>query len=242
VSLDKVSSVDTWSKIAALVATIATIFSGYNAIKVSSLEADLKQVEAERELNFRIYSSIADALESGDEKRVLAVRGIVQAMASESIRPAFLQALEPAIQRVYAREELEVAATTGSPKATTATEPPSVPADGSWGEWDFDVFWCASSGVEAENISSKIVYALKQTGAKGRIRSRILPDTVNLKSGYQVTGYQIRRSEDEVEMAGKLKQFVTTLPDLEGISILEKLTSQKTQWYISMFVCPANAS
>ncbi|MFT5674253.1 MAG: hypothetical protein ACI808_000168 [Paraglaciecola sp.] len=237
-SAENVSSVDRWSKIAALVATIATVFSAYNAIKVSSLEADFKQVEAERELNFRIYSSIADALESGDEKRVLAVRGIVQAMASESIRPAFLQALEPAMQRVFAQEELEVASSTIAQKGNASIEPKSITTDGSWGEWDFDVFWCASSGIEAENISSKIVHGLINAGAKGRIRSRILPDTVNQRRGYQVTGFQIRRSDNEIEMANKLNKFVTSLPDLENITIKEKLTSQKTAWYISIFVCP----
>jgi hypothetical protein len=239
-SLEKVTSIDKWSKIAALVATIATIFSAYNAIKVSSLETDLKQVEAERELNFKIYSSIADALESGDEKRVLAVRGIVQAMASESIRPAFLQALEPAMQRVFAKEELAVTSPTIAQQTNASTESQSITTDGSWGEWDFDIFWCASSGVEAENISSKIVYALENAGAKGRIRSRILPETVNQRSGYQVKGFQIGRSENEIEMANKLKEFVTSLPGLENITVKEKTTSQKTAWYISMFICPIN--
>ena len=237
-SSEQVSRVDSWSKIAALVATIATVFSGYNAVKVSDLEANLKQVEAERELNFRIYSSIADALQSGDDKRVLAVRGIVEAMASESIRPAFLQALEPAMERAFAKDELVVTSSTIGQKANAPNEPLSATSDGSWGEWDFDVFWCASSGVEAENISTKIVYALVNAGAKGRVRSRILPDIVNQKSGYQVTGFQIGRSENEIEMANKLKEFVSSLPGLENINIKDKLTSQNTAWYISMFICP----
>jgi hypothetical protein len=42
ISAEKENNVDKWSKKAALVATVATIFSAYNAVKVSSLETDLK--------------------------------------------------------------------------------------------------------------------------------------------------------------------------------------------------------
>lgn len=247
-------AVTKWSKIAALVATLATIVSGFNAIQVSRFETDLKQLEAERELNFRIYSSIADALESGDHKRVLAVRGIVEAMASESIKPAFRQALEPAMQRVFEQEQLEVALISekhsSSESNGESSQPPNIVTtptptedegghqDGNWEQWDFDIFWCASSGVEAESLATKIVYALKKNGAEGRIRTRVLPDSINRKKSYRASGLEIRRSANEIAMGNKLAAFIQTLPGFEDFQIKEKLTKQKTPWYISAFVCP----
>jgi hypothetical protein len=44
-------------------------------------------------------------------------------MASESIRSAFLQALEPALQRVFAKEELAVVSPTIRQKTNAFIEP-----------------------------------------------------------------------------------------------------------------------
>ena len=250
---DKTDTVTRWSKIAALIATLATIVSGFNAMQVNRFESDLKKVQAERELNFKIYSSIADALESGDPKRVLAVRGIVEAMASDSIKPAFRQALEPAMQRVFEQEQLALLNDThdGPPPVLPApvTAPPMtempIPDDMpepkaslAWNDWDFDIFWCASAGVEAESLANTITYALKKDGAKGRIRARVLPDSVNQRSAYGAWGVEIRRSDNEAAMANKLASFAETLPAFEQLTIRQKTTTQDTPWYISMFVCP----
>ena len=254
------SRIERWSKIAAFVATLATLLSGLSAFQVSRFETKLKEVQAERELNFRIYTSIADALESGDPKRVMAVRGIVEAMASDNIKPKFLEALEPAIVRVYQKEELavsqprsedttpenkdtaavdtlpseETGATTPEPAPVEAAEPRSNP----WGEWDIDIFWCADGSLNAENDANKIRAWLQQDGAQGRIRARILPSSVNQQSGYRVSGYEIRRSADEVGMANRLETFLRSIEGVGDHPWKQRTTTQDTPWYISVFICP----
>ena len=251
------ATVERWSKIAALVATLATILGAINALQVSRFDAQLKQAQAERELNFKIYASIADALESGDPKRVLAVRGIVDAMASDNIKPKFLEALEPAIVGVYEEEQISAMARSSArsaiePRPTVDAKslggegeaPPDpgavneAPVAPSWGDWDFDIFWCANSGVEAENLANKIRSWLINDGAKGRVRSRVLPNSVNAKSGFRVTGYQIRRSQQEVAMANRIERFILSIEGLEDLTLVQHVSSQNTPWYLSVFVCP----
>lgn len=253
-SLDK--TVTRWSKIAALVATVATVVSGFNAMQVSRFETNFKQVEAERELNFRIYSSIASALESQDPKQILAVRGIVEAMASESIKPAFRQALEPAMQRVFNQEQLDVptetvaATSTGGQSTSNGDDAGGGGSDSSgyskgqsstklaWNDWDFDIFWCSSSGIEAEGLANQISYWLVKDGAKGRVRTRVLPDSINDRASYSVSGIEVRRSKNEAAMGQKLAQFVGNLSSFKDLKVTEKTSNQNTPWYISVFVCP----
>ncbi len=252
--------IERWSKIAAFVATLATILSGLSAFQVSRFETKLKEVQAERELNFRIYTSIADALESGDPKRVMAVRGIVEAMASDNIKPKFLEALEPAIVSVYEEEQLALIETrpidesvddedTASPEALPDEEveaptpgPTPAVAEGTtsipWGDWDFDIFWCAGGGLNAENDANKIRAWLQRDGAQGRIRTRILPSSINQQAGYKVKGYEIRRSTEEAGMANRLETFLRNIEGVGKYPWVQRTTTQNTPWYISVFICP----
>jgi hypothetical protein len=76
-----------------------------------------------------------------------------------------------------------------------------------WGDWDFDIFWCTSSGAKAQNFATKIGDRLKAEGAEGRIRVRELPESINARSGYQIRGFAIRRNADENETATALKNL-----------------------------------
>ena len=111
-----------------------------------------------------------------------------------------------------------------------------------WGEWDLDIFWCSLSGDIAKQQAEIIGEQLLAEGAKGRIRIRELPDSINAKSGYQVKGYAIRRSNNERETANALKLLAEKSLKNKGVQAEFSLglTRQSTPWYISAFVCPSS--
>jgi len=125
--------------------------------------------------------------------------------------------------------------------AQVTARPPQnlAPATGTtWGNWDFDLFYCEGSRLGQEKAETVLVM-LKSDGAAGRIRVRLLPESVNQRSGYGVSGYQIRANANqrEQEIAGKLKAMAdTTLNPPASFKITK--TTQETKWYVSAFFCP----
>ena len=111
-----------------------------------------------------------------------------------------------------------------------------------WGDWDFDIFWCSSSGPKAEVQAKLIGEQLVAEGSKGRVRIRELPDSINAKSGYQVDGYAIRRNSNEKEAATALKLLAEQALEKNGnkSTFNLSLTRQSTPWYISAFICPGS--
>ncbi len=70
--------------IATLLGAIATILLAFNTWKVSQFETELRAAESVRELNFRIYASIAEAIESNNPQRIRAVCALVEALSSST--------------------------------------------------------------------------------------------------------------------------------------------------------------
>jgi hypothetical protein len=111
-----------------------------------------------------------------------------------------------------------------------------------WGKWDFDIFWCSTSGAKAKAQAETIGEQLAAEGAEGRIRIRELPDSINAKSGYQIDGYAIRRNSNEKEAATALKSLAENALEESGsnTTFTQSLTRQSTPWYISAFLCPSS--
>ena len=111
-----------------------------------------------------------------------------------------------------------------------------------WGKWDFDIFWCSTSGAKAKAQAETIGEQLAAEGAEGRIRIRELPDSINAKSGYQIDGYAIRRNSNEKEAATALQSLAENALEKSGsnTTFTQSLTRQSTPWYISAFLCPSS--
>ncbi|MDM8524212.1 hypothetical protein QUF80_12650 [Desulfococcaceae bacterium HSG8] len=107
----------------------------------------------------------------------------------------------------------------------------------SWRNWDFDIFWCSNSGQIAKEHATLIAERLLAEEAKGRIRVRELPASKNAQQGYRASGYEIRRNTDEVEVAEALGRLGNSVLE-NKVKFIYKTTTQKTQWYVSIFVCP----
>ena len=133
---------------------------------------------------------------------------------------------------------LDNAGTAGAQVATT-------PADvGKWGNYDLDIFWCEGQPDSGANqvIATKIAgFRATDNKASGRWRLRPLPVAVNQRSGYRVSGIQVRvSSEDERPIAQQLIKLMDTQLSIRQASI--KPTIQKTPWYLSVFVCGAGGA
>ncbi|MCO7223386.1 hypothetical protein [Pleionea sp. CnH1-48] len=206
-----------------------------------------KEERAEREsnqdFNIRIYDIVTQSLEEGNPKKQEAAKAFVIVMVEEPLRSSLLNVLkqggEPAVKanigRILAQEEKFLNKVYAEPEKQR-----SAPASYNWGQWDFDVFWCSSSGNIAKSQAKAIGDQLLSEGAKGRVRIRELPESINAKAGYQIDGYTIRKNKDETEAADAIKALaeksLKKLGNQSQFSI--GLTRQKTPWYISVFVCP----
>lgn len=79
---------------------------------------------------------------------------------------------------------------------------------------------------------------MKNDNAKGRIRARLLPDSLNARDGYRNTGYVIRYGVEEEAQAKALKGFGEQALGVPTFALA--LSRQNTPWYISAFVCPGS--
>lgn len=119
---------------------------------------------------------------------------------------------------------------------------PAVPAV-RWTNYDFDIFWCESSGEAAERIAERMLQLrAEDPAATGRWRKRTLTTAKNAEPGYGISGYLIRVSQpDERPLAEAFQQLglIKVLPHLTTKTFPVQTVSFPTPWYISVFVCPA---
>lgn len=107
-----------------------------------------------------------------------------------------------------------------------------------WRDWDFDLFYCATSKVRSKQQAERVGEQLKAEGAQGRIRIRELPESLNAKASYRMAGYHIRYNEgNELPTAKALKQLADkTLGEQTDFQL--SVSTQNTSWYTSAFICP----
>lgn len=211
------------------------------ALDTLSTERSVQRLD--EDLNFRIYDAVTASLMTDDARQQQAATALVIVMAGEPLRGRLLQLFDqaattaPEVRRsvseviqkegTFQREEAVV-------QVATAAEPSQSGAG--WGEWDVDVFWCERSGAGSEQQAQAIVDALRADGAKGRLRARILPDSINAQAGYGVRGYAIRRDAGEEERATALEVLAERV--LPQTDFVVSSSRSGTRWYLSAFVCP----
>lgn len=220
---------DRMAKFAAAASAVAALLVAFNTWQVSQFDTDLRQVESERELNFRIYQSIAEAIESGKADRIRAVRVLVDALAAEKLKEGFLSALETGDVQIF---EVDQALPVAANRSSTAVR-------NDWGDWDYDVFWCSSSGAAAEAQADALVAAIRNEGARGRIRARLLPDSIRKTDPYSsLSQYEIRYEATEKQQAKLVGDLAERTIRGSQFELLEIEPEKSTPWYVSVFVCP----
>ena len=226
-----------FAQAAAVLSALTTALVAYNTYQVSSFETELRRVESNRELNFRLYASISEALESNDARRIQAVRTIVMTMSPEPLRDGFLDALRAGEESIFDSEQLDVRV----PAAPPSVSDPTVAGREGWGEWDFDLFWCSVSGVGAQGQAERLREALIADGAAGRVRVRVLPESRRAQVGAETFGYEVRGEVGEEAIAERLVSLARreVTPEFRFVSIDSDDQPVKTRWYVSAFLCPA---
>lgn len=221
-------------------------------VKLDEQQASLNKLTTERnlkkfdeDLTFRVYDAVITSLKADDTKQQQAASALVIVMAEEPLRTQLLQVFDKAqatapevreeVSKILATEQRFHQEEAMAKSATAAAPSPSIASDG-WGNWDVDVFWCQNSGESAQKSADAIVAALEKDGAKGRLRARVLPDSINARSGYRISGYAIRRDTGEEERAVALKTVAEQA--LSGTTFEILPSGSATRWYLSAFVCP----
>jgi isocitrate lyase len=211
---------------------------------LDSLTAERSLRRFDEDLTFRIYQAVSDSLKTNDTKQQQAATALVIVLAPEPLRTQLLEVFDraqttaPEVRKTVARvlqteEQYQQEQAVVQP---SGPKPPTPKATGAWGEWDVDVFWCERSGEDSKRGAQTIVDALRNEGAKGRLRSRILPDSINAQPGYRMRGYVIRRDPGEEERAQALESLAERA--LPGAAFQVTPSGQATRSYLSAFVCP----
>lgn len=113
-------------------------------------------------------------------------------------------------------------------------------SDFDWEDFDYDIFWCSGSGLGARTQADAIAEALKQEGARGRIRSRILPEAKRKLVGLTALNrYEVHFEPNETEQANAISQLAYQVTS-QKFETKPNTSKTKTAWYLSVFVCPSS--
>lgn len=252
--------IDNLSKIAALAMTAVGVISGINTYQISQLDSKISATESKNKWDFKVYDSVVEVVNSKDSGKILAVKIMVEHVASEELKKDLIAIVNNELEKLYETEEVGIKTNVSRAAVDKSVSPQDETGDAStpstadngeprtgtvetvakqveWGSWDLDIFWCESSGAGAKAQADQLKYIIQEQGAKGRIRSRILPDVTNARPGYRVKGYQIRPNDNEIPFANEVRQFATNLTGGD-VEIEIKRSAQNTPWYLSLFICP----
>jgi hypothetical protein len=242
-----------------IVSIVLAATAGYSAWQMNATEKSLK--ETERSLKTReserrdseetranresiekkqllVYDAVVKSLESGDPKKQSVSKALVTALLEDPLRTELLVVLTTSAAPEIKKEAQATIAQESAFKAderVVRAEPREKPAN--WADWDFDLFWCERSGSAAQAQAEKIKKQLEAEGAKGRIRVRLLPDSINDRAGYQHAGYVIRYNAGEEAQSNQLKALGDSVLGPAG-TFVASLSYQATPWYLSAFLCP----
>ena len=187
-----------------------------------------------------VYDAVVKSLESGDPKRQRVSKALVTSMLEDPLRTELLTVLTESSSPEIKKEAQTILAQESTFKVEEeAVQPQQQKVSSSWADWDFDIFWCERSGGIAKAQAEKIKKQLEAEGAKGRLRVRLLPDSLNARPGYQHTGYVIRYNVGEKAQSNQLKALADKAIGTAA-SFIPSISHQSTPWYLSAFVCPAN--
>lgn len=242
-------------KINVVVTILLAIVTGWSKFKLDDIGARVMERESERKdmelirinresqekKQLTIYDAVVKSLETDDPKRQKVAMALVTSMLDldNPLRAELLAVIggsgSPEIKveakRTLSNENLFQTQTNAPVEQRTGTS-------FNWEDFDYDIFWCESSGGKAEQTANSIVARLKSEGAKGRLRARLLPDSINARPGYQHSGYVVRFNNGEEKQANELVRVGNSLLQ-EGSSFTASLSGQPTPWYLSAFVCPS---
>ena len=128
-------------------------------IAIKEARDEREKINTEREFNFKIYDLVQKSLEEKNERKQEVAKQFVLVMVDGELRSRLLGVLEeggtPAIKQEAANiiaQEKEFELDQGNVLRTDRKVKPSF----NWEDWDYDIFWCTSSGTDAEEQAKLI--------------------------------------------------------------------------------------
>lgn len=216
---------------------------------IARVESELKvkqeqraSVEDIRDLKFKLFEKVSEAIEKADANQQLAAKALVVSLLEKDddlrlgllevltsrAAPAAKERIEKTSQEenVFSSQEKSISTDVAAALASSnAAGPASIKG------YFVDVFYCESADANLGQ-ANKIQEELKSYVATAR--SRLLPASVNSAPGMRVSGLQIRHGSDESVVARSLKQVL----EKAGLGDFElKLVRTPTKNYLSAFVC-----
>lgn len=246
-----------------VVTTVLAGLAGWSKVQLDQTEVALKGVQATLELReaarkdqeaqraereslqkvqLVVYDAVVKSLETADVRRQQVAAALVTSMLDEPLRTSLLNVLResatPQVQKEVTRTLTAESAFKAEERSAVTVRAAPPPKGFDWEDFDYDIFWCESSGEPAKAVAEKVVAQLRQEGAKGRLRVRLLPDSINSRPGYQHSGYVIRYNTNEDKQAQELKRVGDAVLAGAG-QFVPGISGQATPYYLSAFVCPA---
>ena len=257
------------SSIVAVVATgvtiLHTIESDDNQKRAaqSAAQAAKSQIDITNQLNrakddrdriLSVYKEVTEALEKGDARRERLATKLVQFYITSSSEHDLqyemlgvlrVDAKDPDVRETAAAAQFKLQETQPT-LGTSAPVSAPVLVQGRFplGSYNVDVFWCQSSPPNTEATAQAIVDNLS-SATSGRVRSRILPNSVRQGSYSVIGAAEIRRENNPSErpLVEPLRSLTAdTLIKAHVISSPGAITvrdvTAPTPGYVSLFVCP----
>jgi hypothetical protein len=197
--------------------------------------------QQEMETRFRIYDAVVKSLESGDARKQRVAASLVVSLlgVDDSLRTSLLSVLdaqgEPAV-RTEVRQLYTEAARFQEDQAQLRAAVVRPGTAGDWRELNMDVFWCETS-PNARRLADGVAEGLQRADAKGRVRVRVLSESINRSPGYRIAGNVIRAEAGERDAAEALKAVADAALRGAGGGFTVGLSRQSTPGYVSLFVC-----
>lgn len=204
------------------------------ANSATKIETELKQREFNNNVKIQMYTEVKEAIVKEDKKLQTAVLLMVNEMlADDSI---FREKLITILIASPNTDESVIKAQKETESKTLAF----TKAEGQKqsGKFSIDVFYLEDIINESEPRAKKIYNTLRQEFPDYQVRFRILPRTINAKSGYRISANEIRYESSEKEVAERILAIIKAQKIFEMEQPRKTIISpgNPTPNYLSIFV------
>jgi len=196
------------------------------------IETELKEREFSNTLKIQMYTEVKDAIAKHDRKLQNAVLLIVNEMlADDSVfRDKLVTILlsSPNTDDSVRVEQQKIEDKTTKFK----TEEKQIVEN----RFTIDVFYLEDVKKEAQPRADKIVAILSQRFGDFQIRKRVLPRTINARSGYRISQNEIRYEAEEEPIAREVLNIIRDNNVFQLEQPKMRLITGKTPKYISVYI------
>jgi len=198
-----------------------------------------QRMAGQRDVELKVYDAVVGALQEGSSRRQLVAHSLVNAMVIDTVlRGGLLQALlQQATPAVKESIGVDINFDQATREARTLAAHARPAASNRVGR--VDLFWCESSGPDAERVMKAVRSDLLGKGfSQNAVRVRRLPASINSRPGYNVAGYQVRFESEEQQSAELVQQEIAAKLGARGGAVAQVVIEAQTPGYLSAFACP----